>query len=220
MNKIHLNSKWKLILLSLIISAMSSPAVHAALINVTGPNSSQGVAAAIIPGPAEVTNDTVTNKAQQGFDEVQGFLNTVAYTMDTGVLATNILIDSHMIFLNKEDCANKINHNNVVWTFSGLILGVMSDKNGILEAASTADLGLAGTVYPGAAFNTRGLEPGDSYSISGNELTLSMHVSQPGDWIRVITASEVPDSASCGMLLSIGLGCLFYFRSKSKSARA
>jgi len=36
------------------------------------------------------------------------------------------------------------------------------------------------------------LGPGDGYSIiNGNELQLAMRVSEPGDWIRVVTAAEV-----------------------------
>ncbi len=32
------------------------------------------------------------------------------------------------------------------------------------------------------------MEGGDSYSVAGNQITVNMIVSQPGDWIRVVTA--------------------------------
>jgi len=80
---------------------------------------------------------------------------------------------------------------NVEWIFDGPILGVMSDAGGTLEAASSGILGATGTTYPGA-FSARGMEGGDSYSVAGNQITVTMTASEPGDWIRVVTADTPP----------------------------
>ena len=60
----------------------------------------------------------------------------------------------------------RLNHFEVEWVFDGLILGIMSDRRGEMEAASSFELGAPGTNYtvrspgsgPAAPFNARGLE--------------------------------------------------------------
>ena len=54
---------------------------------------------------------------------------------------------------------------------------------------------------PAAPFPARGLESNDSYSIAGSSITVSMGVTEPGDWIRVIT--RVPEPTS---LAPVGAG--------------
>ena len=86
--------------------------------------------------------------------------------------------------------------------------GAVVLKVGTLDDPSVrskgALLGAAGTAYPGGPFGARGLESADSYVIGGNTLTVSMFVGQPGDWIRVITATAVPEPGTLA-LLGIGL---------------
>jgi hypothetical protein len=95
-----------------------------------------------------------------------------------------------MIFLNTGpgDDPTLNRHVEVTWTFSGPVLGVMSDTGGTLEAASSALLGASGTSYPSALAH-RGLEDRDSYTITGNRVVVTMRVAEPGDWIRVVTAN-------------------------------
>ena len=107
------------------------------------------------------------------------------------------------IFLNTPVGAGGATDYGVEWLFDGIILGVMSDSYGTLEAASSSFLGAPGTVYPGA-FAARGMEGADSYLVSGSMITVSMAVSEPGDWIRVITASAVPEPSTV-LLFSTGL---------------
>ena len=77
------------------------------------------------------------------------------------------------------------------WVFSGPVLGVMSDMDGLLEAASTETLGARTTAYPSGAFFLRGFEENDSYDgIGTTRLRVRMSVWQPGDWIRVITGMQ------------------------------
>ncbi|MBI9088707.1 MAG: hypothetical protein JEZ12_05790 [Desulfobacterium sp.] len=190
---------------------------NALLTGVSGPNSSFGTAAAIIGAPSDILDDFVFNTGMEGFNEIQDFTTAMAHAIDGGgLIAAGTAVDSHMIFLNSED-NRLLSHTAVVWTFDSLILGVMSDRNGNLEAASTFELGAPMTNYtasfpgsgPAAPFGARGLEGGgDGYMISSDMLsiTVNMVVSEPGDWIRVVTqADPVPESAT---MVLVGLGLL------------
>lgn len=171
--------------------------------SVSGPNSSAGTAPVLLSdAPPEVLNGNVIATGQTGFDERQGVLLGSNLRIDGGWIAAGTVVDSHMIFLNAPD-RNRIIHNDVMWNFSGDILGVMSDRRGRREAASNSILGAIGTSYE-APFRARGMERNDSYSISGNVLTVNMRVTQPGDWIRVVTVS-VPDAGSTFLFLGVGL---------------
>ncbi|MBW2596394.1 MAG: hypothetical protein JRC93_10545 [Deltaproteobacteria bacterium] len=186
------------------ISVLAGQA-NGALIGVLGPDSTSGTAPAIISAPTDAIDDLVTNTGMEGFNEAQGVTTTVLHTIDGGSIAAGTLVDSHMIFLNS--LSGNLSHRNVVWTFDGEIIGVMSDYKGNFEANSTFELGASGTNYtvgiPSevAPFPARGMESGDSYLVSGNILTVSMGVSEPGDWIRVVTNPvPVPGAVLLGML--------------------
>ena len=184
----------------------------ASITGVVGPNSTldgadSGFGPTIIPNPASVGNSVVANLAQQGFDEAQGVVLTSDLLVDQGIIPAGTRVDSHMIFLNRPDSeSRRLRHFGVTWTFASDILGTMSDVNGTLEAASNAILGAAGTAYPGA-FGNRGLEGNDSISIAGNQLSMDidMVVTQPGDWIRVVTISTIPEPGSVAVWSLLGL---------------
>lgn len=171
----------------------ASPA-QALLVSVAGGGTILGGA------PVTVADNGAMNTHQQGFDEKQGVtVGAGGLAVNSGTIAAGTQVNSHMIFLNTKG-PRPATHLGVDWTFDGVILGVMTDIHGTLEAASNTLLGAAGTFYPGG-FNNRGLESsnggggGDMYSFlaGGNVLTVGMHVTEPGDWIRVVTAvSAVP----------------------------
>ncbi len=205
------------------IAMVFSVSAHASILSVTAGGN-------IIGAPSNLLDDDVTNKTMQGFDEAQGVTTSMPFTTDSGVIGAGSLVDSHMIFLNslgstRLDAAAE-------WTFSGVILGIMSDRGGNLEAASTFELGAAATNYtagPGAApFGARGLESNngtgaigsDGYLVLGglgvgNVLRLSMHVTEPGDWIRVITASVVPVPAAIWLFGTALVGFLGFSRRRN-----
>ena len=146
---------------------------------------------AIIPAPPSVIDDPpgATNTAQQAFNERQGVVLPAPLEVDPGgaFIPAGTVVDSHMIFLNTIGNVFATDQN-VVWTFDGPIVGVMSNGNGSLEVASSGLLGAVGTTYPPATFGARGLESNDSYVVGpANTITVSMLVTEPGDWIRVVT---------------------------------
>jgi len=192
---------------ALLMSLMAMPA-YAALTGVAGGNSSSGVAAEIIAAPAQALDEVAANLGMQGFNEAQNVVTSQAYGIDGDTaIAAGTLVSSHMIFLNSAG-PFRITHLEVTWTFDGPILGVMSDRDGTLEAASTGELGAPGTEYPSPMFADRGLEPlgEDGYTVNGNSITVSMGVTEPGDWIRVITAGRVPAVPEPGTLMLLVSG--------------
>jgi len=196
--------------------AFASPA-SSAIVSVLGLDSSLGTAAAIIAAPMNVLDTTVFNTGMQGFDEQQNVVLISDLAVDGGFILAGTRVNSQMIFMNREGPITDtslpaLTHNE------NMILGVMSDVDGTLEALSNAFLGASGTNYPGS-FANRGLEGTDSYSASGNVLSVDLRVTQPGDWIRVITVSAVPVPAALP-LFGTGLAFLGYAGWRRKKRRA
>ena len=197
----------------------------AEIISVTGPNSSVGAAPMKIAAPCCALNNNVINTGMQGFDEAQNVLLTSAIETDGAPIAAGTYVDSHMIFLNSQGLT-LIEHGGVTWTFDAPIIGVMSNNSGSLEFDSTNQLGAPGpppTVYQPSPLNNRGLEgnnrtglgASDGYKImSANQIRVSMRVTEPGDWIRVVT--QVPEPGFYGML-AMGLAGLYFFRRRRET---
>ncbi|MEM8883772.1 MAG: PEP-CTERM sorting domain-containing protein [Planctomycetota bacterium] len=180
--------------LSLAMIGALACSAHADIIDVSGPLSSAGVSAAIVSAPADMRDDAAYNWAQQGFNEVQNFVLTQNIAVDDGMILAGTRINSHMIFLNSGANGEsiRVTHNDVTWSFDGEVLGVMGDRNGELEALTNDLLGAEGTIYQDGKLKYRGLEGRDDYEVLGNQLTIDMTVTEPGDWVRVITLAGDP----------------------------
>lgn len=192
-----------LIALSMVLTFATSS--FGLLMTVTG----QGQ---IVTAPANVFDDGVNTDEpgsdpifadQWGFDEKQQVLLTSDLMVDGGMIAAGTWVSSHMIFLNTE--GGRYQDTEATWTFSDEILGVMSDSTGQLEVDSSDLLGNPMTMYPDMPFGARGLENNDAYSAMANALYVHMQVTEPGDWIRVITAAKPIPEPGTMMLLGIGL---------------
>lgn len=213
-----------------VATVMSASVSKAAIVGVSNNTSSLGAQAEILDPsttPFSVLNGTIENRGQQGFDEQQNVFLTSALDVDGAVdIAAGTSVSSHMIFFNQNSQSNALNtHTNVLWTFSHKILGVMSDRNGVLEGKSTGLLGHDDVTYPSVTpgdpiFSARGMEGDDAYQIiDPYTLSVSMYLTQPGDWIRVVTAVPLPAALP---LYGAGMALLGFigWRRKQKAAAA
>ena len=176
--------------------------IAAALVSVAGPNSSEGFAPQIIAAPASAEDGATVLPYMAGFDETQSVFLTEDILTDQGSIAAGTWVSSHMIFM--DGAGSLVTQGPVTWTFSGKVLGTQSDIDGALETqAAAAVLRAASTLYPGAPFLARGIEPDDALAVGLNTVTLTMLVREPGDWVRVITeAPEIPAPAAAWLMLA------------------
>lgn len=197
---------------ALAVYALSATASSAAIIGFTGDVTQ-------IAAPASV-NDTAPgdNTNMLTFNELQGFTLLQDLVTDGGVISAGTTIDSHMVLLNRNDSLASLLVATGTVSFSGGILGTISDINGTLLEASNY-LGAPGTTYQGAILN-QGIESNDSLSFLGNTLSATLQGRQPGDWVRVVTAvNPVPLPAGMVLLLT-GLGGLGLARRRNGRADA
>lgn len=184
------------------LAGMWSNSAQAAILSV----SSQGK---IIAAPASVADNAPGighNNFMLGFDEQQNILLNNNLQVDGGFIAAGTKVSSHMILLNHSNSSESLFSRSADWTFDGVVIGVMSDPTGTLEVASSGFLGASNTIYPTSPFHARGMESKDNYSgVGTNMLSVSLHTTQPGDWIRVITvAKAVPEASSIWGIITIG----------------
>lgn len=189
----------------LIIGAMSSLACINAHASIVG-----GTVTEISP-PAAVFNDSNLTDVLVGYDEQQGYTLTSNLSADflvstgiAGTIAAGTTLDSHYFFL---DPVSFLIEGSWTIDFDKPILAVITSTD--LVFASDF-LGAAGTTYPGP-FEKRGLENCDVCIdavtlLDADTLSVSLHVTEPGDWFRVVTASPVPVPAAVWLFGSGLLG--------------
>ncbi len=170
-----------------------------------------------IAPPASVSNGNPgSNTNILYFNEMQNVTLGADLVTDQGTITAGTRIDSHMFFLNREGGRSLVSLSGTL-TFATEVLGTISDEDGALMVAS--DFLGAPTTYTN--FNNRGLELGgnnaDSVTFLGNTVTAALNVTQPGDWVRVVTVAAVPVPAGIA-LLPLGLGGLAMLRRRRKKS--
>jgi len=154
----------------------------------------------VIAAPAMVGEDDPINTSIQAFNEGTGVFLAAALGVDGGSIAAGTLVDSHMVFLNS-DGQTRI-EASATFTFDQVILGIMSSQNGANLFLSDNIVNGGTTYLPGGYGNNRGLESNDSVTQNGlYSLDFDLIVTEPGDWVRVITASAAPVPVPAGLVL-------------------
>jgi hypothetical protein len=124
-----------------------------------------------------------------GFDELQN----VVLTESIAGIAAGTRVASHYVFF---DPTGGRLAGNV--TFSSTILGLVTTTP--MLKATDATFGLSGVNYLNP--EQRGIElANDSATFSGNQVFVNFGAGTPGDYIRVLTASAVPEPATWAMML-------------------
>ncbi len=209
--------KYIMIIIIMVLTSISFMGFAAAPANamLVGTNGVQG--ASIIDAPTDITMSGQTNLSIQAFNEAAGVILGHDLAVDGGIIAAGRMVASHMIFLNTPTGVSGSGGFSglglISFEFSRKILGVMSDSRGALEALSsylpgtlTHFLGASDTLYQTQWAYSRGMEKTDVYNFDGKTINLRMGVTNPGDWIRVVTVSPVPLPYSVWMLLAAMFG--------------
>jgi hypothetical protein len=170
--------------------------------------------------------DTGPNPKIHGWDEAQGVVlkndvyvdinSSGTYNSNSDLagfraakIAAGTSVDSHLLYFDPKNTASV---QNVTFTFSGTILGVIVESDRFYNSAhgftdyflSSDFLRNSATPaanYPTSHFNNRGLEMGAphdslSVSVSGHTVTIDeFQASSPGDQVRVLTAA-VPEPST------------------------
>ena len=182
-------------------------------------------ASVIVSGATEISKPgAVTNNAPGSNTDMLWFLESkgAVATADreglgsTGIMAGDV-VDTYMIFLNRESGDGFISRT-ASFEFSTAILGIFGESSG----GDLEDTDYFGGTTTYTNFNARGIENGnsdslsgggDSLGIAGNTLNVTFSVTQPGDWVRVAVVSSVPLPAGL-LLMMTGLGGLAVARKR------
>lgn len=178
----------------------------------------------VIAAPASVTNAAPVNTPIiHGFNEQSNVLLAADLTMQNygnpnTIALTGTSVDSHMFFMNQPSGAPNPNVTTTAsFSFSTAVLGIITSTSALNN--SDMLLGAVGTTYQ-SGFSNRGLEGADAVSFAGNSVDLTFSLTQPGDWVRVITAADVapvPLPAGAPLMLA-GIGAFAVMRRKAKKS--
>ena len=142
-------------------------------------------------------------------------------------LPSGVTVDSHMIFLNQPREENGPLRFEMAFTFDGAVLGIMNHAKNLAWSDETFGL-LDDILYPGQpgspykanyAKRGHGSADGDGDYVyydpaDPNTVIVSTKVTQPGDWIRIITLSPeeppvvTPEPSTFALMLLGGAGLL------------
>jgi hypothetical protein len=156
--------------------------------------------------PNSVGNDNFQSPNLFGFNEDQNILLSAPLTVDVGTspIPAGTTVASHYIFFDPGPSQHIIGTVN----FDSDVLGIITSTATLAASDFLAQTGV-NYLNPTA----RGLEPGDSVTISGpQQILFDTFASSPGDYVRVLTAFSpgggppptVPEPSSI-VLLGSGL---------------
>ena len=135
-------------------------------------------------GPVDsVGNDNFQSPNLFGFDEQQNVVLTSPLTAEIGSspLAAGTVVASHYVFFDPGPSLNVIGTVN----FDANVLAICTSTTSL---ASSDFLAATGVNY--LSTSLRGLEAGDSVTISGpRQILVSVAANSPGDYVRVLTAA-------------------------------
>ncbi|GAA0487365.1 hypothetical protein GCM10009096_32800 [Parasphingorhabdus litoris] len=124
------------------------------------------------------------------FDEQQN----VTLGAAIGGLAAGTVVNSHYVFFDSGPSRRAIGYVD----FDSDILAVLDAKSDM--DLTDASLGNPNVNYISVAL--RGLEGADSFNVMGDRLNVNFRASDPGDYIRVLTAAPaVPEPATWAMMI-------------------
>ena len=131
-----------------------------------------------------------------GFNESQNILLSSTLSMDIGAaIAAGTQVASHYVFFDPLATTTMVGTVN----FDSNVLGIITSSGLLLASDGLANTGVN---YLNSAL--RGLEAGDSVTISGTrQILFNVAASSPGDYVRVITAfspGAVPEPMSLALV--------------------
>ena len=198
---------------ALLVLLATSTSVHATIISgaVTGgtAQTAGGQFVKLMPPlanpfgtPNSVGNDNFQSPNLFGFDEDQNILIPAALTSDVGLnpIPAGTVVASHYIFFDPGPGERVVGTVN----FDSDILAIFTSTATLAASDFLANTGV-NYLNP----TLRGLEPGDSVTISGpRQILFDTFANSPGDFVRVLTAfspgASVPEPGTVAML-GIGL---------------
>ena len=155
--------------------------------------------------PNSVGNDNFQSPNLYGFDEDQNILLTAPLTVNVGTspIPAGTVVASHYIFFDPGPTQEVIGTVN----FDSAVLGILTSTTSLAASDFLAHTGV-NYLSP----DERGLEAGDSVTISGTDQILFDTVaSSPGDYVRVLTAfspggAEAAAAPEPGSVVLLGSG--------------
>jgi PEP-CTERM motif len=132
--------------------------------------------------PNSVGDDTFQSPNLFGFDEDQDIVLTAPLFVDVGSspIPAGTVVESNYIFFDPGPTLQVIGTVN----FDSDVLGILTSTDSLAASDFLANTGVD---YLNPFF--RGLEPGDSVTISGpQQILFDTVASSPGDYVRVLTA--------------------------------